>query len=117
MQRAQFAQPLQAVFDGLEVGQRPAQPALVHVELAGLLGGGLHRVARLALGAYEDHAAAVLDDVHQDGIRFVDRPHRMLQVDDVDAVASSKDEAAHLRVPALRLVPEVHPGTEQLAHL
>ena len=36
------------------------------------------------------------------------------QVDDVDAAALAVDEAAHLRVPAARLVAEVHTGLQQL---
>ena len=37
------------------------------------------------------------------------------QVDDVDAAALAVDEAAHLRVPAARLVAEVHAGLQQLS--
>ncbi len=36
------------------------------------------------------------------------------QVDDVDAAALAEDEAAHLGVPAARLVAEVHTGLQQL---
>jgi hypothetical protein len=39
---------------------------------------------------------------------------RLEQVDDVDAAALAVDEAAHLGVPAARLVAEVHPGLQQL---
>ena len=41
---------------------------------------------------------------------------RLRQIDDVDAGPLGEDEAAHLRVPASRLVAEVDPGLEQLAH-
>ena len=41
---------------------------------------------------------------------------RLLQVDDVDAVALAEDVVLHLRVPALGLVPEVDAGFEQLLH-
>ena len=39
---------------------------------------------------------------------------RLEQVDDVDAAALAEDEAAHLRVPAARLVAEVDAGLQQL---
>ena len=46
----------------------------------------------------------------------VDVGQRLLQVDDVDAVALGEDESLHLRVPATGLVPEVDAALEQLAH-
>ena len=44
------------------------------------------------------------------------RVERLVQIDDVDAVALAVEEALHLRVPAPGLVAEVHPGLEQLLH-
>ena len=41
---------------------------------------------------------------------------RLLQVDDVDAVALAVDEFLHLRVPPLGLVAEMHPGFQQFLH-
>ena len=41
---------------------------------------------------------------------------RLLQVDDVDAAALREDEAAHLGVPAARLVAEMDSGLQQLSH-
>ena len=49
-------------------------------------------------------------------VRPVDVGQRLLQVDDVDAVALGEDVALHLRVPAAGLVPEVHAGVQQLPH-
>src|SRR4029079_11290236 len=46
----------------------------------------------------------------------VDVGQRLLQVDDVDAVALGHDEALHLGVPATGLVPEVNAALEELAH-
>jgi len=46
----------------------------------------------------------------------VDVGQRLLQVDDVDAVALGEDVTLHLRVPAAGLVPEMHAGIEQLLH-
>ena len=47
-------------------------------------------------------------------LRVVQQPLGLLQVDDVDAAALAEDEAAHLGVPAARLVAEVNPGLQQL---
>src|SRR6185436_13517344 len=51
-----------------------------------------------------------------EGVRAVDVGQRLLQVDDVDAVALGHDEALHLRVPATGLVTEVDAALEELAH-
>ena len=78
----------------------------------GLLGDGL---LGLLLGADEQHLAAAGDGVLDERVRAVDVGQRLLQVDDVDAVALGEDESLHLRVPATGLVPEVDAALEQLA--
>ena len=45
-----------------------------------------------------------------------DETERLLQVDDVDAAALREDVAAHLGVPAARLVAEMDSGLQELAH-
>jgi hypothetical protein len=47
-------------------------------------------------------------------LRLLEQALRLQQVDDVDAAALAVDEAAHLRVPAARLVAEVDSGLQQL---
>ena len=42
--------------------------------------------------------------------------HGLRQVEDVDAVADAEDVRRHLRVPAPRVVAEMHASFEQLAH-
>src|SRR4029077_17711753 len=46
----------------------------------------------------------------------LDPRQRLVQVDDVDAVALAEDEPSHLRVPAPGLVAEVDPSLQQLLH-
>jgi hypothetical protein len=82
-------------------------------DAAGLLGDGL---LRLALGADEHDRPAVGDRLLDEVVGAVDVAQGLGQVDDVDAVALGEDEALHLRVPALGLVPEVRAALEQLAH-
>jgi len=60
--------------------------------------------------------AALGDGVLDERVGAVDVGQRLLQVDDVDAVALGHDEALHLGVPATGLVPEVDAALEELAH-
>ena len=99
----------------LEVGEHATEPALVdvgHPDPGRLLGDGL---LRLLLGADEQHLAAAGDGVLDERVGAVDVGQRLLQVDDVDAVALGEDEALHLGVPATGLVPEVDAALEELA--
>ena len=101
---------------GGEVGEHAAQPALVHVRHAdagGLVG---DRFLRLLLGADEHDAAAVGDGLLDELVRLVDVGQRLLQVDDVDAVAVGEDEPLHLGIPATGLMPEVGAAVKQLLH-
>src|SRR6202012_5407277 len=47
---------------------------------------------------------------------LVDEGQRLLQIDDVDAVAVGEDEPLHLGVPATGLMPEVCAAVKQLLH-
>ena len=101
---------------GLEVGEHAAQPALVdegHPDAGRLLG---DRLLGLLLGAHEHDRAALGHGVLDERVAGVDVGQRLLQVDDVDAVALGHDEALHLGVPATGLVPEVDAALEELAH-
>ena len=78
------------------------------------LGGVLDRVPSLLLGAHEQHRAAAVREVGGELLRPLHEVLGLQQVDDVDPVALAVDEAAHLRVPAARLVAEVDSGLQQL---
>ena len=102
--------------DRVEVGEHATEPALVDVGHAALLGEAAHRVLGLLLGADEHQHATAGDEVTNESVGLVDASQRLLEIDDVDAVALAEDEAAHLRVPTAGLVTEVHASFEQLAH-
>ena len=103
-----------ALVDGLEVRQQAAEPAVVDVRHAGGLGDVLDGVAGLLLGADEEHDAAALGELAGELARLLEQALRLQQVDDVDAAALAVDEAAHLGVPAARLVAEMYAGLQQL---
>ena len=105
-----------AGLDGLEVGQRAAQPARGHEGHAAAAGLGLDRFLGLALGADEEDGAALGDEVADVGAGVFQETDGLLEVQDVDAVALGEDELAHLRVPAPCLVAEVHACFEQGFH-
>ena len=48
--------------------------------------------------------------------RFLEHLQRLLQVDDVNAVALAEDVFLHLGIPALGLMPEVNASFEQFLH-
>ena len=100
----------------LEVGEHAAEPTLVHVGHAALLGVAAHGILRLLLGADEQDRAATGDEVADVAVGGFHSTERLLEVDDVDAVALTEDETLHLRVPPAGLVTEVGAGFEHLAH-
>jgi hypothetical protein len=112
----ELAQPIERSLDRLEVGERAAQPALRDIELPGPRRLLADHVLRLLLGAHEKDLIAARADVDDRLERRAEQLDRVLQVDDVDAVARTEDERLHLRVPAPGVVAEVNPGLEQLPH-
>ena len=112
----ELAQPLDRHRDRLPVGEHAAEPAVVDVKLAAALCLGRHQVARLPLGADEQHPAAAGDDIANRFERVLQKRRRLLQVDDVRAVADPEEIGRHLRVPATGLVTEMHAGFEKLTH-
>ena len=78
-----------------------------------MLGDG---VLRLLFCADEQDRPVALGDVAREGMRLVEQLRGLLQVDDVDAAALRENEAAHLGVPATRLVAEMNSGLQQVAH-
>ena len=49
-------------------------------------------------------------------MRLLEQLLRLREVDEVDAAALAEDEAAHLGIPATRLMAEVDTGLQQLSH-
>src|SRR5690606_11955828 len=70
----------------------------------------------LALGANEQHATTVSDSVRHELQGAAQGRNGLREIEDVDVVANTKDEAFHLRVPAVLLVAEVNTSFEELTH-
>ena len=100
---------------GLPVGQRAAQPAVVHVVLGRFLGGIGDRGRGLTLGADEQHAATL-------GNGFADHVQGLRPASERSAsgpgcgcrCASAIDVFAHAGVPPLGLVTKVNASFQQL---
>src|SRR3546814_10203856 len=83
---------LDPLADGLEVREHAAQPALVDVRYADLLGVGLDRILGLLLRADEQDRSPVGDEVADVGVGGLDAAEGLLEVVDVDAAALTEDE-------------------------
>ena len=112
----ELLQALDALLDGHEVGEGAAHPAVGDGGLAGAGGFGSHGFLSLTLGADEEHLAAVGDGLDDLVVSGTEQLHSLLEVDDMDAVASAEDEGAHLGVPATGLMAEVHTSFQHLLH-
>jgi hypothetical protein len=111
-----IVQALDPLADRMEVREQASEPALVHVRHPSLFCHLLDRVLGLLLRANEQDDAAARREVVGELARTLEQHDRLLQIDDVDPVALAEDVAAHLWMPAPRLVAEVQPGLQQLAN-
>ena len=114
-----FVELLEALYgflNGDPVGEQAAQPTLVDVEHAAALRLFGDRVLRMALGAHEEDDSPLGGQILHKFRRFLEHLQRLLQIDDVNAIALAKDVLLHPWVPALRLMPEVNACFEQLLH-
>ena len=109
-------QQLQALDGFLQrdpVGERAAEPAVVHVEHSAALRFFGDGFLRLALGAEEQNALALARLLGDVARRFAEHFQGLLQIDDVNPVALAENVFLHLRIPAPRLVAEVNSGLQQ----
>ena len=104
-----------ALRDGFEVGEHATEPALVDVRHAAFFGIATHGILRLLLGADEQHRATLGRQFAHEVVGDLGTLERLLEVDDVDAIALAEDETLHLRVPTTGLMPEVDSGFQHLA--
>ena len=70
----------------------------------------------MLLGTDEQNRTATGDQVTHECVRGLDALKGLLQVDDVNVVSLTKDEATHLGVPTTGLVAEMNSGFQKLTH-
>ena len=105
-----------ALRDRPPVREQSTEPAVVDVRHADSRRMFRDGVLRLLLGSDEEHRPAALGDVPGEVVRLLEQFLRLREVDQVDAPALTEDVAAHLGVPATRLMAEVDAGLQQLSH-
>src|SRR6266480_113580 len=113
----QLLEPFDLFLDGLEVGERAAQPALGHVERPAALRLRLEDVLELLLGADEQDVFSLQHHAPEQLLRSLDLPQRLLEVDDIDPRPLGENEPAHLGIPAACLVPEMDARFQQILQL
>ena len=112
-------QKLQALDGFLQrdpIGERAAQPAVIHVEHAAALGFFLDGFLSLALGAQKQDDFALRGLFGNVARSFAEHFQGLLKIDNVNAVAFAENVFLHLRIPAPRLVAEVNSGLQKLFH-
>ena len=102
------------LLDRLEVGQHATEPTLRDEHATTTFGFITDDGGELALGADEEDVLTAQDDFAHELLRELDLAQRLLQIDDVNAIALGENEPAHLGVPTTGLVTEVNARGEQL---
>ena len=107
---------LKAQRNGAEVRQHSAEPTLVDIRHSATICGLANGVLGLLLRSDEEHVAAVGHEVTKEVVGRVDAIQRLVEINDVNSVALTEDEAAHFWVPASGLVAEVRTCLNHLTH-
>src|SRR5207247_8811726 len=100
----ELSQAFNALPDSRKVREGSAQPAIMHIEHATALGFFLDRFLCLFLRTDEKNVSTGRREAARDRFDVFKHGHRLLQIDDMDAIAGTKDLWLHLRVPAAGLL-------------
>ncbi len=103
--------------DGVEIGEHAAQPAFDHIETAALRSFLEDHFAGLFLGADEQNRTTAANNFTHFLLGLFEGIDRLLQIDNVDAVARRENERLHFGVPAAGLMTKMYPGFKQFANL
>ncbi len=112
----QAFQFIDALTNGVPVGEHTAQPAGSHIGHATTRGFGLDGILGLALGTYEKNGSPISDHITHNTIGRIQRLDGLLQINDVDVITFRKNVRFHLRVPLVGAMPKVHPTLEERFH-
>ena len=108
---AELGKPVDPAAHCLEVCQHSAEPAgidIVHADTFSLFA---DRVLGLLLRPDEKYRLSFGNDVANEIVGFLELLDGHLEIDDIDAVALSKDVGSHFGVPSASLVSEMHTGS------
>ena len=111
-----FEHLVDAQRNGAEVREHSAEPTLVDIRHSTTICGLANWVLGLLLRSDEEHVAAVGHEVTKEVVGRLDAIQRLVEINDVNAVALTEDEAAHFGVPASGLVAEVRTCLNHLTH-
>src|SRR5579883_425132 len=111
-----LAQIANTGLNGLEVGEHTTEPALIDVEHPAALRFFGHGLLGLLLCSYEENGAALAGKLLDEFVCLVETGHRLLEINNVNAVAIHKDERLHFGVPAARLVTKMDASFKKLFH-
>src|SRR6266481_2255399 len=100
----QLLQPFYRLADRLEICQHSAEPAIVDIKHSASFSLFSNDVLRLLLSADEHDCSALSGEVAHRVEGAVEQAYGLLEVDYVNAVASSEDVRLHLRIPAAGLM-------------
>src|SRR5208337_731912 len=89
---------------------------VVDIILRAALGRIRDGIRSLTLGADKENPASLGDNVARNDDRLMQKRHRFRKIDDVDLVARPEEIVLHFRVPAMRLVAEMHASLKELTH-
>src|SRR5579859_2743732 len=103
----QVFQVADAYLNGLEIGEHPTEPALVHIKHPAALRFLLHCFLRLLFRANKEDALPLGSQSRDKFVGFVQATDGLLEIDDMNTIALRKDEGFHLWVPAACLMPKV----------
>src|ERR1700691_3649002 len=112
----QQLESLDRLLQGGPVGERAAEPAVVHVEHPAALGFFRDRFLSLAFRSQEQDALALSRLFGYVACSLTEQLEGLLQVNNVDSVALSENVFLHLRIPASSLVAKMNAGLQKLLH-
>jgi hypothetical protein len=95
------------------IAGKPCSFNIKHATAFGFLGDD---VLGLFFRPYVDHRLPLCDQVFHKLAGFPEELQRLLEIDNVNAVAGIKNVLFHLGVPPLGLVSEMNPGLKKLFH-
>ena len=105
-----------ALANGLEVGEQPTEPAVVHVERLHPCRFGGDDLLRLALGADEEDRLAFGSEPGNEIESIPEERQGLVEIHDVDPTPRPVDVRPHARVPPLGFVAEMEARFQQVPH-